>query len=151
MYDVQPIRAFGKTNFRRTHQPQIAPALTSGRPVRRAIYAQSNRSTLVASLILREYFKSGGTGWWCQPTAWVNVVTEIPLGLSLDESEGGFILRRKNAAGVVISIPISREELFRPPGNHHVLDGSHGVGSEFTIRIGRGNRISTGRAVRARA
>jgi hypothetical protein len=39
-------------------------------------------------------------------------VTEIPLGLSLDESEGGFILRRKNAAGVVISIPISREELF---------------------------------------
>jgi hypothetical protein len=41
-----------------------------------------------------------------------NVVTEIPLGLSLDESEGDFILRRKNAAGTVISIPISREELF---------------------------------------
>ena len=41
-----------------------------------------------------------------------NVVSEIPLGLSLDETEGGFVLRRKNATGTVISIPISREELF---------------------------------------
>ena len=39
-------------------------------------------------------------------------MSEIPLGLSLDETEGGFVLRRKNATGTVISIPISREELF---------------------------------------
>jgi len=39
-------------------------------------------------------------------------LTEIPLGLSLDETEDGFILRRKNEAGSVIAIPISREELF---------------------------------------
>ena len=39
-------------------------------------------------------------------------MTKIPLGLSFDETEGGFILRRKNAAGSVISIPMSREELF---------------------------------------
>jgi hypothetical protein len=39
-------------------------------------------------------------------------VPEIPAGLSLDGAEGGFILRRKDAAGAVTSIPISREELF---------------------------------------
>ncbi len=37
---------------------------------------------------------------------------DIPLGLSLSETDDGFILHRKDANNVVTSIAISKEELF---------------------------------------
>ena len=37
---------------------------------------------------------------------------EVPFGLSFDQSDDGFILRRKNADGNIVAITISRDELF---------------------------------------
>lgn len=39
-------------------------------------------------------------------------MSEIPPGISFDETDNGFVLRHKSADGEVVSIPISRDEFF---------------------------------------
>jgi len=39
-------------------------------------------------------------------------MSEIPPGISFDETDDGFVLRHKDASGKIVSIPINREEFF---------------------------------------